>query len=572
MTPVEQNIGFFNVGTTFDVVLPILRNDCDYFVSDVEVALTIPPGLEVDSYVIPKGEYLNGVWTAGGLTPGQYAEATFTFIVIDPCENPTSIQFSISAASVCDDCFTITDYEVRISGISCCKVSECLGYNTGNVLYVSVNGDNNTAVKGDPTRPWRTPQDARDSASDGDLIHVFPGVYTYGNEGSGADYEGTSDVNAYRANWQISLNYGKTNISYYLEPNVLLQEVGATQPLIYDPWDQNPESPSIVRVYGYGEVSCPLSRFAQIVCQDSDWELNFKKVTSLIGVAFEANYISVGGLNDTPYFKRFILNVDNLTCTQRHFTHGTGNSVASSSRVGLSRGELVLNVKTANSTATNTFTDIGYLYNYDIHINIGHIRNSDFAIRALKDTLCRIDIGTFEDSGATNNFGYISELSVMTDAVIHLNVREWKSSATSNTAGIFLRNRYGTGGKVFIRVDNLTYDNCILCTTQASADARVTLHNGGFEGDTLVTISGQYVELDGSRAVMEFTGTAKNDGNAGNLKIKFKDASLITAHTDCIDSTFAKNVILQNVVSNKTVGGNITIQGQALLVDTDFTY
>lgn len=443
---------------------------------------------------------------------------------------------------------------------------------TGRILYVSKKGNNASAEVGNPDRPWPTPQDARDAAQDGDLIWVFPGTYTYGNEGSGADYEGTTDVNAYRANWQISLNYGKTEIKYYLEAGVLLEEVGATQPLIYDPWDQDPEVSTTVRIYGYGSVNCPLSRFAQIVSEDSDWELNFDTITALMGVAFEANYISVGGINDMPHAKRLVLNANSLTATDRHFAHGTGNTTGSNGRIGLSRGEIVLNVKNLYSAGPNTFIDIGYFYNYDIRINFDHIRISDFAIKALKETTCLIDIGVFEDAGANPTDGFISEFSVMTGAVTHLRVREWKSANPVNGAGIFLRNRYGTGGKVFIHVDDLEYERCIQCTTQASADARVTLHNGGFEGDTEVTISGNFKELLATRAVLEFTGTAKNDGDAGNIKVKLKDCSLVTAHTDSIDSAFAKNVILQNVVSNKVVGGNITVQGQALLVDTDFTY
>lgn len=572
MTTVEQSIGFFDIGTTFDVVLPILRNKCDRLIQDVEVALTIPEGLVLDSYDIPKGDYdaNTTTWDAGGILPTTYVEATFTFYVVDPCEHPFSIRFQVSSNSICDDCFDITDYTVRISGISCCQVHECVNHDTGDVLYVSKSGNNTIAVKGDPTRPWNTPQAARDAASDGDLIHVFPGTYTYGNEGSGADYEGTTDANASRANWQISLNYGKSAINYYLEPGVLLQEVGATQPLIYDPWDQDPEVSTVLRVYGHGDVSCPLSRFAQIVCEDSDWELNFNSITALLGVAFEAGYVSAGGINDIIHFKRLVLKCDKLSCVSQHFRHGSGNSVASNGRIGLDRGEIIIDIRRVESLAANTYTDVRYLYNYDVSMKFEHITSSDFAIGGLKETVCRIDIGLLENT--TNNQGYIAELSAMTNAIIHLNVKQWRSPAASNVAGIYLRNRYGTGGKVFINIDDLEYDNCLYCLFSASADARVVLHNGGFEGDTEVTISGNFKELDPARAVLEIAGTAKNDGDAGNIKIKLKDCTLITAHTDCIDSTFAKNVILQNTVSNKTTGGNITVQGQALVVDTDFTY
>lgn len=60
----------------------------------------------------------------------------------------------------------------------------------GDVLFVSENGDDNTAVKGDLAKPWADVMAAKDAASANDIIYVFPGTYlidgSYGS-GTGAD-------------------------------------------------------------------------------------------------------------------------------------------------------------------------------------------------------------------------------------------------------------------------------------------------------------------------------------------------------------------------------------------------
>ena len=63
------------------------------------------------------------------------------------------------------------------------------GNAVANVLWVSPDGDNATAVKGDPFKPWSHPYDARDVADSLDVIIVLPGDYTISGTGEGGQYE-----------------------------------------------------------------------------------------------------------------------------------------------------------------------------------------------------------------------------------------------------------------------------------------------------------------------------------------------------------------------------------------------
>lgn len=55
--------------------------------------------------------------------------------------------------------------------------------NLGNILFVSEEGDNDTAEKGSLSKTWRDPWEAIASAVNGDYIYVFPGVWTFGPGG-----------------------------------------------------------------------------------------------------------------------------------------------------------------------------------------------------------------------------------------------------------------------------------------------------------------------------------------------------------------------------------------------------
>jgi hypothetical protein len=77
----------------------------------------------------------------------------------------------------------------------------------GNILYVSKNGDNDTAQKGNPDKPWREPWTARAAAVSGDTIYLLPGEYTTNNISDGSDFISGSGGD---------LNLGGVGIKYYM--------------------------------------------------------------------------------------------------------------------------------------------------------------------------------------------------------------------------------------------------------------------------------------------------------------------------------------------------------------------
>jgi hypothetical protein len=83
--------------------------------------------------------------------------------------------------------------------------------NMGDILYVSVDGDNLTAEVGNITKPFSTLIGAKDVAVSGSLIYVLPQTITYSNT-SGASYPYNGLVNSL-------VNLWKDGVDYYFSPN-----------------------------------------------------------------------------------------------------------------------------------------------------------------------------------------------------------------------------------------------------------------------------------------------------------------------------------------------------------------
>lgn len=196
---VEKNIGYYKVGDRFTVVPDIVLNNCEYLLSNVIMDIVIPEGLILHQATLPKGTYnvIDTAWEIGNLTPGQHVVGGFEFEITDDCPLGYEIVFTLVSDSSCDDCFNETEYCINITGFSCCHLTECvinqyLTINTGNVLYVSKEGNNSTAIKGDISKPWADPWAAAAAMLADDVVHIFPGTWTIGDVGSGADFETNS--------------------------------------------------------------------------------------------------------------------------------------------------------------------------------------------------------------------------------------------------------------------------------------------------------------------------------------------------------------------------------------------
>lgn len=89
-----------------------------------------------------------------------------------------------------------------------------------NVVWVSKQGNNATAEKGNMHKPYMDPFTAASGLSNGDVMIILPGTYTVGRTGSGADYitEDTAEINLFK-----NVTTGAT---VHAMPGVTLSRVG----------------------------------------------------------------------------------------------------------------------------------------------------------------------------------------------------------------------------------------------------------------------------------------------------------------------------------------------------------
>jgi hypothetical protein len=96
------------------------------------------------------------------------------------------------------------------------------GTNLSNILFVSKNGNDNTAVKGDLHKSYANLYAAKSAATSGDTIYVLPGTWVYDNRDSaGNPYNG--------ANMETLVNLWKNGVSWYFSPGSKIIHYNQTQ-------------------------------------------------------------------------------------------------------------------------------------------------------------------------------------------------------------------------------------------------------------------------------------------------------------------------------------------------------
>jgi len=162
-----KNIGFYQIGDTFQILLNTVNNSCKNRITDeITMTITLPPGIALDSYDVPKGVFsiLDNTWTLESILPLTTVEGLFTFRILEDCHSSFLIKFDIEVENSCNDCFQTPNYCVDVRGLSCCSLLPCLeglvvnsnkfvdeGLNItevdpgvaltpGQILFVSVNG------------------------------------------------------------------------------------------------------------------------------------------------------------------------------------------------------------------------------------------------------------------------------------------------------------------------------------------------------------------------------------------------------------------------------------------------
>lgn len=124
-----KNIGLYTNGDTFCITVSNVHNVCDAIITGVTLTLTIPDGVSLHSYTIPKGSYdsVQNIWTVGSLTPNQLAEAEFCFIVTDSSKDSYYFEFEVDTPNACSNCFDTPIYCIDVSGISCYHLANKCG-------------------------------------------------------------------------------------------------------------------------------------------------------------------------------------------------------------------------------------------------------------------------------------------------------------------------------------------------------------------------------------------------------------------------------------------------------------
>ena len=165
-----------NLGTSYTADLSILASD-----------MTITGG----TYNISNGSatFTNntgGTFTVTGFLTGM----TDTYITGGTYSSGTTVLTNVTGGT-----FSISGYYTGTT-------------NLGNILFVSSYGNDSTGQKGYIDKPYLTLKAARDAASSGDTVYVFPQTFIFDNRDSNSNY------------WNSridDINLWKNGVSYYFE-------------------------------------------------------------------------------------------------------------------------------------------------------------------------------------------------------------------------------------------------------------------------------------------------------------------------------------------------------------------
>lgn len=144
-----KDIGVYKSGDTFTIQLdgvtyPSLKNLGPDIATSAQLQVILPTGLIFDAgnSIVPRGTFseITGIWGFGSFVIGETLTPTFAFEITDDCEAPFEIDFQITS-NICDCNFSNNNFTITVSGLSCCKISECGHYKTIFTPYASQGVD-----------------------------------------------------------------------------------------------------------------------------------------------------------------------------------------------------------------------------------------------------------------------------------------------------------------------------------------------------------------------------------------------------------------------------------------------
>ena len=121
----------------------------------------------------------------------------------------------------------------------------------GTILYVSSDGDDSTAVKGDSLRPYANIYAAKSASTSGDTIYVLPHTIVYDNRDTAG--------NPYNGQIETLINLWKNGVTYYFSPDTRIifynQTVTGENMYLFNPGGTTGETCTVLGGLEYEQFS-----------------------------------------------------------------------------------------------------------------------------------------------------------------------------------------------------------------------------------------------------------------------------------------------------------------------------
>lgn len=424
---------------------------------------------------------------------------------------------------------------------------------TENIWYVAPGGNDATAVKNDPYKPFRSPWTARNNAQAGDIIYIYEGVYTTGDIGSGAllESDGT-DLQATAIN--------KDSVIIYLDEGAVLRNTSASlMPLIYDTLGQK------IQIIGPGELQNKTSsaRIAVVNNDNSELLVNVGRITngednSTWGYGF---YLQ--------QFNRFSIEADLAEVTFSRFME-----LPSDTLQGVSGIFNIDQLEVFDEDATWSFWRSANLINSNIEINVGQYNSvaayvNQFVGSMVESTLSlNIGSGYFRPSSRTTTPGWFGGNN-NTSQVINSRIAINCNSCYFDNVIPFSLGRANAGTNAnseFVVTGNWHYkgDSRLLGQTAERTSGFKTVLSGRFTAANSVVVdksAAHNIELSGYFESLADTSVVSIRNATGNVKLRHAEFAQGGTTYPSVSATVAATVEVAGAFqteSDSPLDGDVT--------------
>ena len=431
------------------------------------------------------------------------------------------------------------------------------GTDLGNILFVSKNGNNGTAIKGDLTKPWADPWAAIGAAISGDLVYVFSGTWTVGVTGAGTDYE--------IPNLATPPNLHKQGVTWYFDHGAKIEwaDIGNDTPVFF-----SIGLAETLVVKGHLQFSTVSSLFDAFIYTRKDCIIDFEFDTiTLEGYYTLLTQFDYDLATDAPISCKIkgnkIINLGNSA----ELDFGDRSAEVGDAHVVIDIDEVnVLGQFAVGASAKFNFTvNIGKLLNgflvgfsgdSDMEVNIDHVLTTIFA--------APIELHYGNDP-PTIDRAIVCNINSLIKRVLNQPSGGELFLSLGSYSGITSAFRTS----VTVNVNNAVFDG-----TLSAVDAALHGHGIGVSGNQhnhVVKISGNfYTPVGGHINVGTNSGaitTVHPDFilDVSNMKLVKNGTGITTSILNRISTTPVFPLLCEGFMSNEAIGANITKIGTELI-------